>query len=230
MTQKNYTHIIAVLDRSGSMEPLTLATIDGFNELCEEQRKLPGLVTMTVVLFANDYQVLHRFADLRTLPKLTRETYRAVGMTALYDAMARVIEEDGAKLAEMHESSRPEHVIVATITDGAENSSVKFAAALEGADRLRKIVEHQRDAYQWQFLYLGANQDAILAATAMGVPASHAVNYAATPMGTRSAYAATSVACSAMRTGTVTGNAPVFNGADVVEGVVASSSGAPATS
>lgn len=227
MTQQNYTHIIFVLDRSGSMQSVQDDTIGGFNKFLEDQRSVPGKATVTTILFnagvtyqqrnnvyhtrgacrlpavvANVdcwpaggwYLKPHNFVDVNDVPQLSHETYQPAGGTALLDACRRAIEEEGQQLAAMHESQRPSQVICVIMTDGQENMSQKTTR-----EQLQNIVKHQREVYSWEFVFLGANQDAFAEATSFGVHAGNAINYTSSGDGTRSAFGSLSRSMKAYR-------------------------------
>ncbi len=191
---KNLTEIAFVLDRSGSMAPVTEAAITGFNEFLQDQQKIEGQARLTLVLFDNEYLVpLDSIPVLEAVP-LDTTTYVPRGSTALLDAIGETIDRLGARLASLPESSRPGQVLVAISTDGFENSSVKFT----WQDISRKILE-QTNAYKWQFLFLGANQDAIATAANLNIAACNASSYVGDNGGTFSSNKALSRKMSALR-------------------------------
>ena len=188
MTKENLTQITIVLDRSGSMASVRDATISGFNEFVEGQKAAPGDALMTLIQFdsENAYEMVFDKA-LRDVPKLTVETYVPRGGTPLHDALGRTITELGAKLGKMAEDERPGKVIIVTMTDGFENSSHEYKAS-----QIAEMIKHQREAYQWEFIFLGANQDAILTGERLNIPAANSVSYAAAAAGTHSVMSSTS--------------------------------------
>lgn len=181
--KQDYTDINIVLDRSGSMQSIKDDTIGGFNAFLQEQKDVPGAATITLAQFDNVYEVVYQAADLATTPELTGKTFVPRGSTALLDAIGRTINETGARLAVMAEHERPSHVIFVILTDGQENASQEFTAA-----QINQMIQHQRDAYNWEFVFLGANQDAITTASQLGIQAGHAMSYAASAVGTRAAF------------------------------------------
>lgn len=197
MTKKDSTLIVVVLDRSGSMSSGQDATVEGFNGFLAEQKKLPGECRMTLVQFDDRYQI-----DFNNTPiSEVKLAYAPRGGTALLDAMGRTIDEVGAELAKRSESTRPAKVIFVTITDGYENASRKFTR-----DDIFNKIAHQRDAYKWEFLYLGANQDAIAEATRLGIPATHSVSTSTQSYATTSGtYGLVSHAVSGTRSGVTSG-------------------------
>ncbi len=157
----NATDITVVIDRSGSMDSCRADAEGGFNAFVAAQAALPGKALLTLVQFDTEYEFVHRGVPIKDVPP-----YSLVprGGTALYDAVGRAILETGARLAAMPEAQRPGLVLFAIITDGEENSSREISGA-----RLKEMIEHQTAQYAWQFSYLGANQDAIMAAAKMGI-------------------------------------------------------------
>lgn len=174
------TEIAFILDRSGSMEPMTHAAISGFNEfLAAQQATLddhgkPMPATFSLILFDHEYLPVHNREDIRTARPLDLETYVPRGSTALLDAIGRTIDHIGKELAGTPESDRPSKVIIAILTDGEENASQRYSMA-----QINQHITHQTRKYQWEFLFLGANQDAIATAARMGIQAQHSATFAA---------------------------------------------------
>lgn len=192
--KKDYTHIAIVLDRSGSMSSVKEATINGFNEFIVGQRQVKGEATVTLAQFDDVYEVVYDFVDLKTVPFLNERTYCPRNFTALLDAMGRTINETGKRLAAMPESQRPERVIMLIQTDGMENSSKEFDSG-----KILEMVTHQRDKYNWQFIFLGANQDAILTAQSYGIQVGKAITYAHSALGTEYVYSGACCLASGLR-------------------------------
>lgn len=174
--------MIVVLDKSGSMGDVREATISAFNEFLEDQKKVPGEVLLTLVLFDTVVVTHHLNQPLEVASKLTHDNYRPSGMTALYDAVGATIDRVGAHLSQMPEGERPERVLVVIQTDGMENMSREYSAR-----RVADMIEHQRSRYAWDFMFLGADQDAWLQAGKMGIKRGSTVSYDHTNVGTRSA-------------------------------------------
>lgn len=194
--RKDYFHVTAVLDRSGSMEKIRDEMAGGFNSYIDTQRRQPGHATCTLVQFDDVYEVLYSRVPLAEVPPRTRENYVPRNMTALYDAMGRAIDETGATLAALPESERPEHVLLMVVTDGLENASHVFTAA-----DVRAKVELQRNVYRWEVMFLGANQDAVLSARELGVPRRMSMTYSANTVGTLAAFDAAVDCTRAYRSG-----------------------------
>ena len=182
----NYTRIAVVLDRSGSMDSCKESTVAGFNSFIEEQKKLPGEVKLKLVQFDDKYEYVFDQL-LKDVQELTQSTFIPRGTTALLDAQGRTIEELGQELGKLPESERPSKVIVVTMTDGLENASRKFTAA-----KIGEMVAHQRDVYGWEFVFLGANQDAIATAATMNIPMASAMSYSVSRAGVANTMAAVS--------------------------------------
>ncbi len=195
MTQPAYTHITFVLDRSGSMQSIVSDTIGGFNRFLEEQQQAPGRATMTLVQFDHEYEPLLVVAPLSEARPLSPRTYRPRGSTALLDAIGRAIDETGQSLAAMNEPDRPSTVLFVILTDGQENASRVFTR-----ERVFDMISHQRAQYQWQFVFLGANQDAIAEASHLGIAAGAALTFAPVPGAAFDAFQAVSRACVEVRT------------------------------
>lgn len=186
--KKDYTHISILLDRSGSMGGIKEAILGGFNEFIQKQKNEPGKLTVTLVTFADakDYKVLYNMEDVQSIQPLTDKNYEADGMTALNDSFVKLIKETGDALSALNENDRPEKVLLVSLTDGQENDSREYPGP-EGAKRLKEIIQHQKDKYSWEFLYIGANQDSF----SEGVQTrgySKAVNFSADTIGTQAMY------------------------------------------
>lgn len=181
--RENLTEMVFVLDRSGSMSGLAADTIGGFNELIEKQKKLEGDAYVTTVLFDHEYEVLHDHVALGEVAPLTDKEYFARGSTALLDAVGRTINAVGARLAATPEEERPAHVVFVITTDGMENASREYTAK-----QVREMVEHQQQKYSWQFVFLGANMDAVSEADKLGISASHAANFTPSQRGVSMMY------------------------------------------
>jgi uncharacterized protein YegL len=172
MPNTNLTAIAVVLDRSGSMQGLEEATIAGLNQFLRGQRAAEGQAVLTLVQFDDQYEVNRDFADLKDVPDLTQADYQPRGSTALLDAIGRTITDMGNKLAAMPEATRPGKVVFVIQTDGFENASREFNHA-----RIQDMIAHQRTKYAWDFVFLGANQDAIASGAMLGIAATSSLSY-----------------------------------------------------
>jgi Mg-chelatase subunit ChlD len=163
------TDITLVVDRSGSMESMRTDAEGGVNAFVRRQAAEPGEALVTLVQFDTEYEFLCRGTPAAKIPE-----YKLVprGSTALLDAIGRAINETGDRLAKMAESDRPGLVVVVVATDGQENSSHEFSKA-----KIKQMIEHQQNVYQWQFTFLGANQDAFAEAGSMGMSANGTAGY-----------------------------------------------------
>ena len=174
---KDATQIVIVLDRSGSMEVVREATIESFNQFIIRQKAAPGEASVYFVQFNTEYQVLFD-KPIADAPTLSYLTYQPNGGTALYDAVGHTIDTIGQRFSVMPEPERPGKVIFVVLTDGEENSSRRYSQMMI-ADR----VEHQRTKYGWEFVFLGANQDAVMTARGLAIPHQAAMSYKARPQG-----------------------------------------------
>jgi hypothetical protein len=183
------TEMAFVLDRSGSMADRVSDVIGGFNGLIEKQKREPGKATVTLSLFDTNHDLLYSGADINLVAPLTPATYYARGGTALFDAVARTIDLVGNRLRATPESRRPGKVIVTVMTDGEENSSVEYGAGHGGAARLREKIEIQKNQYNWQVLFVGANMDAVLAGAGLGIMRGQAINWDSSAAGVAGTFA-----------------------------------------
>jgi uncharacterized protein YegL len=181
--KQNYTCIAVILDASGSMQHLTHDTIGSFNSFLKDQKTFPGEAAFTLCTFNTDYRLVHDFQQISAVPDLDATTYSAQGGTALLDAMGTTMEAVGNKLAAMSEDQRPDKVIFLILTDGHENSSHRYSAA-----QIKEMVEHQKEKYSWEFVFMGANIDAITTGANLGIDVRNTLNYAATSAGTHQLY------------------------------------------
>ena len=187
--KSGYTHITFILDRTGSMDQIKSDTIGGFNTFIDEQKKVKGYCTITLAQFDSQdpYEILNDMAPLDAVKKLSTDNFIPRGMTPLRDAIGRGINETGAKLAAMDEKDRPEKVIFVILTDGLENDSKEFDHS-----QILKMITRQKDEFNWDFVYLGANQDAIQVGTSMGIKIGNTLSFGATSKGTTHAFASAS--------------------------------------
>lgn len=169
MTDKNLTHIYFLLDRSGSMQSIKTDIEGGFAAFVDEQRATPGECRVTLAQFDTEYETVYADRPVAGIGPLSLEPR---GSTALLDSMARLITEGGRRLAELPEDRRPGTVIVAIMTDGLENASREWTHAA-----VKRLVEQQTTEYAWQFLYMGADQDAIEVGAQIGVPMAQSVTF-----------------------------------------------------
>ena len=194
--KENSTELVFILDRSGSMSGLETDTIGGFNSMLEKQKKESGEAFVTTVLFDDKYEVLHDRYDIKGVNLLTEKEYYVRGSTALLDAIGITINNIGKALSDTKEEDRPGKVLFVIITDGMENSSREFSY-----EKVKKMVEHQKSKYSWDFIFLGANIDAIKTANSFGISADMATNFVSDSAGTQLNYKIVSEVVSSFRKG-----------------------------
>lgn len=192
--KKNLTELVFVIDKSGSMSGLEKDTIGGFNSMLNKQRDEEGEVAITTVLFDDKMQVLHDRADLAKVANLTNKDYQVGGCTALLDALGRTIKHINKVQKSLPEDECPDRTMFIITTDGQENSSHEYSY-----EKIRKMIEKKREKKQWEFLFLGANMDAISAAADIGIQAGRAVRYCCDSVGTAVNYRSLSKAISKYR-------------------------------
>jgi uncharacterized protein YegL len=181
--KKDLTELVFILDRSGSMNGLEMDTIGGFNSLLEKQKVEKGKALVTTVLFDDNYELLHDRINIKGIKPITSREYYVRGTTALLDAVGRTIQ----KIVNAQKTTSPgeqaENVMFVIITDGMENASREY-----GYDRVRKMINYQTAEYGWEFLFLGANIDAVETAEHFGISRDRATNYNPDGEGTRLNY------------------------------------------
>ena len=192
--KKNLTELVMILDRSGSMSGLENDTIGGYNGMLKKQRETKGEVLVSTVLFDHNIEVLHDRVPLDKVPAITEKDYYVRGSTALLDAVGRAIHHIGTIHKYAREEDRPEKTIFVITTDGMENASQEYSY-----DRVKEMVERQKEKYGWEFLFLGANIDAIETAGRFGISADRAANYNSDHEGTALHYEVLADAVSDMR-------------------------------
>ena len=192
--KNNITELVFILDRSGSMAGLESDTIGGFNSMIEKQKKETGRAWVSTVLFDHDTDVIHDRVDISKIEPLTDRQYSVRGTTALLDAVGGAIHHIGNVHKYARPEDVPEHTLFVITTDGMENASRHYNAAT-----VRKMIERQKSRYGWEFLFLGANMDAVGAAGSIGIAEEYAVSYRSDSQGTRLNYDVISDAVSNMR-------------------------------
>jgi len=192
MTDPNYTALLLIIDRSGSMTSIRDEMVGSLTTLLREQAKQPGLLTADVVTFDDHIETTHVQAD----PKTLEVELVPRGMTALLDAIGIGVSQFGARLAAMPEHARPETVLVVVATDGMENSSHEWQPRA-----IKQLLDQQRDEYGWDFVFLGANQDAITTGAELGFARESAIDFDADAAGAQEVLRATSAYISTNRAG-----------------------------
>lgn len=178
----NLTEIIFLLDRSGSMAGLEDDTIGGFNAFIDKQKRLKGKTIVTTVLFDHEYEILWNGVDANEI-KLTDKEYYVRGSTALLDAVGKTIVDVNRRLAKANDDERPDQIIFIITTDGMENSSHEFTYK-----KIKQLIKHQQEKYDWKFIFLGANIDTGKEADNIGIHKNNAYNFEASESGVQYMY------------------------------------------
>ena len=192
--KKGLTELVFILDRSGSMSGLESDTIGGFNSVLAKQKGEVGVANITTVLFDDKFELLHDRYNLEKVPMITGKEYFVRGSTALLDAIGETIHKMGNVQKYAAEDNRAEKVMFVIITDGMENASVKYSY-----DHIKNMIERQKNKYGWEFIFLGANIDAIETAGRFGIKEDRVANYHADAVGTFLNYDVISETVSMMR-------------------------------
>ena len=192
--RKNLTEIVFILDRSGSMSGLEADTIGGFNSMIEKQKKAEGEALISTVLFDNTSEVIHDRVSVQNIKPMTDEDYTVRGCTALLDAIGGAIHHIGNVHKYARAEDVPEHTMFVITTDGMENASRQY-----DSEKVKKMIERQKEKYGWEFLFLGANIDAVSEARKFGISDDMAVEYHSDKRGTAISYIAMNEAVTACR-------------------------------
>ena len=194
--KKNLTEMVFILDRSGSMSGLESDTIGGFNAMIDKQKREEGEALVSTVLFDNDSTVIHDRVNVQQVKQMTEREYSVRGCTALLDAIGGAIHHIGNVHKYAREEDVPERTVFVITTDGMENASRRY-----DSDKVKRMIEHQKNKYGWEFLFLGANIDAVETASHFGIDRDRAVRYHSDSRGTALNYDVVSRTISAMRCG-----------------------------
>lgn len=194
--RKNLTEIVFILDRSGSMSGLERDTIGGFNSMIRKQKEAEGEALISTVLFDNTSEVLHDRIDIKEIRDMTGRDYTVGGCTALLDAIGGAIHHIGNVHKYARPEDVPEHTMFIITTDGMENASRSYSS-----ERVKQMIGRQNEKYGWEFLFLGANIDAVETAGHLGIGADRSVNYHCDSAGTALNYNVLSDAICAVRSG-----------------------------
>ena len=181
--RKDLTELVFILDRSGSMQGLEGDTIGGFNAMIEKQKREPGEALVSTILFDDKIEVLHDRVRLGKIASITGKEYYVRGCTALLDAVGGAIHHIGNVHKYARSEDVPEHTLFVITTDGMENSSYRYSSA-----QVKEMIERQQKKYGWEFLFLGANIDAVETAAGIGIRRERAANYHADSTGTKLNY------------------------------------------
>ena len=188
------TELVFILDRSGSMAGLEADTIGGFNSMIARQKQEAGEAVVSTVLFDNESVVIHDRLPLAEVPLMTKKEYFTRGCTALLDAVGGAIHHIGNIHKYARSEDVPEHTLFVITTDGMENASHRYSVR-----RVKEMIQHQKEKYGWEFLFLGANIDAVETAGHLGIAPDRAVNYHCDSVGTRLNYEVVGQAVAAVR-------------------------------
>jgi len=170
--KKGLTELVFILDKSGSMGGLETDTIGGYNAMLAKQQAVKGECLITTALFDNNYELLHDRIDIKAVSPITEKEYQVGGSTALLDAIGGTIHKIGNAQKNTADDYRAEKVMFVIITDGEENSSREYLA-----EQIKQMIERQKTRYRWEFIFLGANIDAVETAGRFGISADRAQNY-----------------------------------------------------
>lgn len=196
MMKTNGTELVFILDRSGSMAGLEADTIGGYNAMLAKQKKEEGEATVTTVLFNHDIDLLHDRITIKGVAPITEQEYEVGGTTALLDAIGSTIHKIGNVQKRTSEEERAGKVLFVITTDGMENASREYDYA-----KIKAMIEHQKVTYGWEFIFLGANIDALSTASKFGIQEDYAVNYHADSEGTQVNFEALNEAVTSFRKG-----------------------------
>lgn len=181
--KKDLVELVFILDRSGSMAGLEKETIAGFNRLIQQQKEVQGEALVSTVLFDDRFEVLHNRVSIQKIEHMTSKDYYVRGSTALLDAIGRSILKIRNVHKALEEENKPEKTLFFITTDGMENASVEF-----NYEHLNEYIQLQKEKYGWEFIFIGANIDAIGTAKKFGIDADRAVNYRSDKRGTNLNY------------------------------------------
>lgn len=181
--KKDLTELVFILDKSGSMAGLEGDTIGGYNSMLKKQQSAEGEAVVTTVIFNHDYELLHDRINIKGISPITEEDYEVSGTTALFDAIGFSIQKIANVQKKTKEDERAEKVLFVITTDGMENSSKEY-----NATKIKNMIEHHKEQDGWQFIFLGANIDAVTTAANFGISEDYAVDYHADEKGTQLNY------------------------------------------
>ena len=194
--KKGLTEIVFILDKSGSMSGLEADTIGGYNSFLEKQKKVEGEAFVSTVLFSDRNEVIHDRVPIEKIEPMNEEQYSVGGCTALLDAIGGAVHHIGNVHKYARDEDRPEHTVFVITTDGEENSSREYSS-----EKIKKMVKRQQEKYGWEFIFLGANIDAIGEASKLGIRSDRAVRYECDGVGTNLNFVTVSDAIGCVRVG-----------------------------
>lgn len=181
--KENLTSINVIIDSSGSMNKLANDTIEGFNAFLAEQKLLPGEATISLTTFNTNVVNVYNQIPIQEASPLTSKNYSTLGGTALLDAVGTAIDSLGNKLSLLKEEEKPSKVLFLIMTDGEENSSREYSK-----EKIKNMVSHQQDKYNWAFVFVGANIDSFLEGASIGMNYSNTMNFAPSSEGVKEIY------------------------------------------
>ncbi len=190
----NFTELVFIIDKSGSMSGLESDTIGGFNSMIEKQKKEEGKCLVSTMFFNGETEVIHDRVDLREVTRLTEDDYRVCGCTALIDAIGCAVHYIGNVHKYARKEDVPDNTMFIITTDGMENASHIYSS-----DKVKKMIDRQKECYGWEFIFIGANIDSVETAKHFGISEDRAVNYAHDKKGTHVLYESVSRAVSDLR-------------------------------
>ncbi len=190
----NITELVFILDKSGSMSGLESDTIGGYNAMLRKQQAEPCEAIVTTVLFDDNYELLHDRINIKGIRPITEKDYFVGGSTALLDAIGKTIHKTANAQRHTSEEQRADKVMFVITTDGMENASREYSS-----EKIKKMIEVEKEKYGWEFIFLGANIDAVSTAAKFGISAERAANYNSDAEGTRLNYEAVSNVISELR-------------------------------
>ena len=196
MMKRNVTELVFILDKSGSMAGLEADTIGGFNAMLMKQQKAEGEAFVTTALFNHKYELLHDRINVKGISPITNRDYEVGGSTALFDAIGFTIQKIINVQKRTSVEERADKILFVITTDGMENASQEYSA-----DKIKKMVQYQKAKFGWEFMFLGANIDAIATAARFGIDEDFAVDYHADQVGTQLNYEAVNEAVLNLRSG-----------------------------
>jgi len=195
---EKYVNILCVLDKSGSMGSIINDAISGFNLFLDEQKKVKGKANISTMLFDTEF-IISKLKSIRDVKNFTKKTYVPRGGTALYDAIGKTIDGELDRLSTLSKVERPYKTLIVILTDGDENSSREYHQ-----DLIKRMINEMREEFKWEFIFLAANQDAILTADGLGISRGNSMNFDATSEGINFAYTSISEATTHYRTSKAT--------------------------
>lgn len=192
--KKDLVELVFILDRSGSMSGLELDTIGGFNGMLDKQKQTPGEAIVSTVLFDDAFEVLHNRKQISEIKPITEKEYFVRGSTALLDSIGRSIVKIISIYRRLKDNEKPEKTVFVITTDGMENASREFSRS-----QIKEMIEYQKEKFNWEFIFLGANIDAISTARDFGIREDRVANYHSDKKGTQLNYKVISETISELR-------------------------------